>query len=72
MPYHQFGLPVIKVLLSAQRIRRLGTYLGGSHNDLILATLKLFNAMSTFGSGRERKAVFDAFPWDNKVISLSL
>ncbi|KAF9233345.1 ribosome 60S biogenesis N-terminal-domain-containing protein [Melanogaster broomeanus] len=40
----------------------------GSHNELILATLKLFNAISAFGSGRERKSVFEAFPWDNKTL----
>ncbi|KAL4075510.1 ribosome 60S biogenesis N-terminal-domain-containing protein [Scleroderma citrinum] len=67
-PYHPLGLPIINTLLSTQWIRRLTTYLGGSQNDLILATLKLFNAISAFGSGRERKAVFDAFPWDNKVL----
>ncbi|KAI5997091.1 ribosome 60S biogenesis N-terminal-domain-containing protein [Pisolithus albus] len=68
LPYHQHGLPIIKTLLSTHWTWQLGTYLGGSHNDLILATLKLFNAISAFGGGRERKAVFEAFPWDNKTL----
>ncbi|KAI6003337.1 ribosome 60S biogenesis N-terminal-domain-containing protein [Pisolithus marmoratus] len=68
LSYHPYGLPIIRTLLSTHWTRRLTTYLGGSHNDVILATLRLFNAMSAFGGGRERKAVFDAFPWDNKTL----
>ncbi|KAI6044064.1 ribosome 60S biogenesis N-terminal-domain-containing protein [Pisolithus marmoratus] len=68
LPYHPYGLPIIRTLLSTHWTRRLSTYLGGSHNDVILATLRLFNAMSAFGGGREKKAVFDAFPWDNKTL----
>ncbi|KIJ58797.1 hypothetical protein HYDPIDRAFT_33810 [Hydnomerulius pinastri MD-312] len=64
-PYHVHGVPIIKPLLSPQWLRRLNAYLCGTHNELILATLKLFHAISIFGSGRERKAVFEAFPWDN-------
>ncbi|KAI6110769.1 ribosome 60S biogenesis N-terminal-domain-containing protein [Pisolithus croceorrhizus] len=68
LPYHQYGLPIIRTLLSTRWTRQLSAYLGGSHNDLILATLKLFNAISAFGGGCERKAVFEAFPWDNKTL----
>ncbi|KIO12008.1 hypothetical protein M404DRAFT_994067 [Pisolithus tinctorius Marx 270] len=68
LPYHSYGLPLIRTSLSTHWIRRLSTYIGGSHNDVILATLKLFNAISAFGGGRERKAVFEAFPWDNKTL----
>ena len=67
LPDHSYGVPIIKTILSPQWIRKLNSYISGSHNDLILATLKLFNSISTFGSGRERKSVFEAFPWDNKV-----
>lgn len=55
------------MILSPQWLQKLNSYISGSHNEQILATLKLFNAISTFGSGRERKSVFEAFPWDNKV-----
>ena len=45
----------------------LNSYISGSHNELVLVTLKLFNSISAFGSGRERKSVFEAFSWDSKV-----
>lgn len=68
LPDHAYGVPIIKMLISPQWLRKLNSCIGGSHNEQILATLKLFNAISTFGSGRERKSVFEAFPWDNKVM----
>ncbi|KAG8218152.1 hypothetical protein J3R82DRAFT_3694 [Butyriboletus roseoflavus] len=55
LPDHSYGVPIIKMILSPQWLRKLSSYIGGSHNEQILATLKLFNAISTFGSGRERK-----------------
>ncbi|KAF9224544.1 hypothetical protein BS17DRAFT_780022 [Gyrodon lividus] len=67
-PYHSYGTPIIKILLSPQWLRRLNSYISGSHNELILTTLKLFSAISAFGSGRERKSVFEAYPWDNKAL----
>jgi len=48
-------------------MRRLNTYLGGSHTELILVTLKLFTAMSAFAGGRERKTVLEGFAWQTKV-----
>lgn len=64
---HTFGVPIIKMLLSPRWSRKLSSYINGSNNELILVTLKLFNSISTFGSGRERRTAFDAFPWDNEV-----
>ncbi|KAF8128177.1 ribosome 60S biogenesis N-terminal-domain-containing protein [Boletus edulis] len=68
LPDHSYGVPIIKMVLSPQWLRKLNSYINGSHNEQILATLKLFNSISTFGSGRERKSVFEAFPWDNKSL----
>lgn len=42
-------------------------YLSGSYNDLILATLKLYNAISQFASGKERRGVMEVFAWETKV-----
>ncbi len=53
-------------------MRRLESNLSGSRTDLALVSLKLLNAMATYASGKEQKAVFDAFAWDAKVRSLSL
>ncbi|KAH7907124.1 ribosome 60S biogenesis N-terminal-domain-containing protein [Hygrophoropsis aurantiaca] len=68
LPYHFYGIPIIKTLLSPQWMRKLNSYIGGSHNELILVTLKLFNVMSAFGGGRERKMVLDTFHWESKVL----
>jgi nucleolar pre-ribosomal-associated protein 1 len=65
--YQPFGYPIIKTLLSPQWMRRLNSNLGGSHNELILMTLKLLNAISAFASGRERKTLLDAFAWETKA-----
>ncbi|KAF8838207.1 hypothetical protein BDN67DRAFT_955439 [Paxillus ammoniavirescens] len=66
--YHSYGVPIIKTLLSPHWSRRLNSFISGSHNELILTTLKLFSTISDFGSGRERKLVFETFPWDNKTL----
>lgn len=65
--YHPHGLSILKTLLTPACSRRMGTYLGGSHNELILVTLKLYNSMSTFAGGRERRSVLESFPWGTKV-----
>lgn len=65
--YHGLGQPIIKTLLTPPYVRRLNSYLGGSHSELILVTLKLFNGMSSFGGGREKTAVMDSFAWGIKV-----
>ncbi|KAH0839437.1 ribosome 60S biogenesis N-terminal-domain-containing protein [Lanmaoa asiatica] len=68
LPDHSYGVPIIKMILSPQWLRKLNSYISGGHNEQILAALKLFNAISTFGSGRERRSVFEAFPWDSKSL----
>lgn len=65
--FHGLGYPIIKALLAPQCTRKLNSFLAGSHNDLILVTLKLFNSISAFASGRERKNVLESFAWETKV-----
>ncbi|KAH9931396.1 ribosome 60S biogenesis N-terminal-domain-containing protein [Amylocystis lapponica] len=65
---HGLAQPIFKTLLSPQWMHRLNSYLGGSHTELILVTLKLFNSMSDLASGRERKAVLEAFAWEAKAL----
>lgn len=48
-------------------MRRLQSYIGGSHNELILVSLKLFYVMSKFAAGQHRKSVLENFPWELKV-----
>ncbi|KAK7040796.1 hypothetical protein VNI00_009702 [Paramarasmius palmivorus] len=66
--YHSYGLPIIKTLLSPQYNRKTNAYLAGSHNDLILSTLKLLNGMSDFASGKERRQLLDGLGWDTKTL----
>lgn len=65
--YHAHAIPILKTLLTPAYTRRMNGYLGGSHTDLILVTLKLYNSMSSFAGGRERKTVLESFPWGTKV-----
>ena len=65
--YHSYGQPIIRNLLSQQWTQHLNVYVSGQHTELILVTLKLFNSMSNFAGGRERKSVLDAFAWEMKV-----
>jgi hypothetical protein len=48
-------------------MHRLHSYIAGSHNELILVSLRLFNAMSRFAAGQYRKSVLENFPWELKV-----
>ncbi|KAF5371676.1 hypothetical protein D9758_003519 [Tetrapyrgos nigripes] len=64
--YHALGTPIIKTLLTPQWIRKFNSYVGGPHADLLLSTLKLWNSIANFASGRERKNVLEAFPWEMK------
>ncbi|KAG6897168.1 hypothetical protein C0992_003674 [Termitomyces sp. T32_za158] len=66
--YQALGQPIIKTILTPTYTRRLNSYLGGSHAELILVTLKLFNAMSSFAGGREKKSVLEAFGWELKSL----
>ena len=67
--HHKLGQPILKTLLSPDYLLHLNSYLTGSHNELIIATLKLFRAMSVFGGGYEKRAVLEGFSWENKVCS---
>ena len=64
---YPLGQPVMKTLLNHANMRRLHSYIGGSQNELILVTLKLFNVMSKFAAGQYRKSVLENFPWELKV-----
>ena len=68
--YHAHAQPILRALLSQQWAHHLNLYLSGQHTELILVTLKLYNSMSNFAGGRERKAVLDVFAWETKVFSL--
>ncbi|KAF5309185.1 hypothetical protein D9619_012740 [Psilocybe cf. subviscida] len=65
---HALGQPVIKNATAAARLRQLNSYIGGSHNELILCTLKLYNVMSSFASGKDRKTVLEGFGWEIKSL----
>jgi nucleolar pre-ribosomal-associated protein 1 len=69
--HHKFGQPVLRTLLSPDYLLHLNSYLTGSHNELIIATLKLFRAMSAFGGGCEKRTVLEGFSWENKVRPVS-
>jgi hypothetical protein len=65
--YQRLGQPILKTLLSPQWMRRLNSFVRGSHSELILATLRLLNSMSAFASGKERKTILESFAWESKV-----
>ncbi|PPR04905.1 hypothetical protein CVT24_007149 [Panaeolus cyanescens] len=65
---YALGHPIMKLLLSPTRLRQLNSYIGGTNNELILVTLKLYNVMSNFAGGRERKAVLEGFAWEIKSL----
>ncbi|KAG6853529.1 hypothetical protein C0991_003449 [Blastosporella zonata] len=66
--FQALGQPIVKTLLTPTYTRRLNSYLGGTHAELILVTLKLYNALSSFAGGCERKAVMEAFGWELKSL----
>ncbi|KAF8271677.1 ribosome 60S biogenesis N-terminal-domain-containing protein [Lactarius quietus] len=63
---HKLGQPILKMLLSPDYLFYLNSYLTSSHNELVIASLKLFGAMSAFDGGCEKRAVLEGFSWDNK------
>ena len=65
--FHALGQPIIKGLLNPMYLCRLNSYIGGSNNELIIVTLKIFNVLSSFAGGRERKSVLEGFAWEIKV-----
>lgn len=50
-------------------MRKLESNISGARTDVALVSLKLLNAMANFASGKEQKAVFDAFAWDSKALT---
>ncbi|KAL4250925.1 Nucleolar pre-ribosomal-associated protein 1 [Abortiporus biennis] len=66
--YHALASPIVSTLLTPEWMARLNTNLTSSHNDTILFTLKLFNSLSSFAGGRERKALYESFAWDAKPL----
>ncbi|OBZ71823.1 Uncharacterized protein C14G10.02 [Grifola frondosa] len=66
--YHAYAQPIMRTLLTAQWAHRLNSYLAGTHTELLLVTLKLFNSMSEFAGGRERKSVLEVFAWETKSL----
>lgn len=71
-PDHSIGHPIMKTLLQPVTLRWMNSYIGGSHNDLIIVTLKLYNVMSSFASGRDKNSVLAGFGWDIKVFFIYL
>lgn len=65
--HHAQGHAILKTLLAPQWMQLLNNYVTGSHNDLIMATLKLLNTMSSYAGGSEKKLVFEGFAWELKV-----
>ena len=61
----------MKAILSPARLRRLNSYIGGANNELIIMTLKLYNVLSNFAGGREKKSVLEGFAWELKVRNTS-
>ncbi|KAF5371492.1 hypothetical protein D9615_009605 [Tricholomella constricta] len=66
--FQPLGQPILKTLLTPTYMRRLNSYVAGTNAELILVTLKLFNTMSAFAGGREKKAVLDSFGWEIKSL----
>ncbi|KAG2107879.1 hypothetical protein DEU56DRAFT_918145 [Suillus clintonianus] len=61
--------PCVSVILGFySTMRKITSFAFGSNElQVILVSLKLFNTISHFGGGRERKALCEAFPWDMKT-----
>ena len=70
--YHSLGQPIVKQLISARWMRKLESYLYGSHNDLVLMSLKLLLALSLYAGGSEQKSFLDSFVWDTKVGAVAM
>ncbi|KAF7346277.1 hypothetical protein MSAN_01854900 [Mycena sanguinolenta] len=66
--FHVAGHPILRTLLTPQWMKKLNSYLGGAHIELLLVTLKLFNSMSAFAGGRERKSILESFGWETKSL----
>ncbi|KAG8812996.1 hypothetical protein FRC17_001713, partial [Serendipita sp. 399] len=67
-PYHTLGVPILRAILAPQATRRLNAHLNSTQADLVLVTLKLWNSISDYGAGMEKKSVYEAFAWTNKSL----
>jgi len=68
---HALGQPITKAILAPARLRRLNSYIGGANKELIIMTLKLYNVLSNFAGGREKKSIMEGFAWELKVRNTS-
>ena len=50
-------------------MRRLNALVKGAHSDLTSVALKLLNAISAFGGGKDRTKLLNSFTWEAKVLS---
>ncbi|KAJ6508841.1 ribosome 60S biogenesis N-terminal-domain-containing protein [Mycena sanguinolenta] len=66
--FHAAGHPILRTLLTPQWMKKLNSYIGGAHTELLLVTLKLFNSMTAFAGGRERKSILESFGWETKSL----
>lgn len=65
--YHPYGAAILKVLLLQPNLDILNSNISDGSQDVILSALTLFNAMSSFAGGAEKRAVMDGFAWGQKV-----
>ena len=65
--YHSLADDVIHRILDQNVMRRLNSYLGTVQHEIMIGTLKLFNALVGFADGREKRSVLDNFSWSMKV-----
>ena len=65
--YHSLADDVIHRILDQNVMRRLNSYLGTVQHEIMIGTLKLFNALVDFADGREKRSVLDNFSWSMKV-----
>ncbi|KAF8890435.1 ribosome 60S biogenesis N-terminal-domain-containing protein [Infundibulicybe gibba] len=62
------GYPVTKALLAPSALRRLNSYISGANAETTLVALRLFNTLSSFGGGREKKSILEGFAWESKSL----
>lgn len=60
----------MKTFLTLSHIRQLNANLTDTNTDLIISTLKLFNSMTNFAGGIEKRSIMDGFAWGQKVQSI--
>ncbi|TCD60982.1 hypothetical protein EIP91_009190 [Steccherinum ochraceum] len=66
--FQPLGAPIVNTLLSSQWLPKLNGYLASTNRDLVLFTLKLFNSLTLYGGGWERKTILEGFAWESKSL----